>query len=407
MIKAKMVQHPVGQGGLFCGELRGGGRPLRWVYDCGSNQPDELSREIMAVGEGGKIDLLFLSHLDSDHACGVDKLLLNGKVREVVLPYLSDAMLLATVARDDSTGRLTGSFIEAANDLARWFGSRGVDRITFVGGGEGDEGSDGPIVPGDPGRGPEGDIEPKWSLEPVKVAQFSATFDQAEPMTDHPAAMQQVALGAAVLPRTPNAFLNWVLIPYVHAPSAKLMKAFEQALEEEFGSPLDKKAILRSAKDTQVRERLRVCYDALWGDHNLISMTLYAGPRTTGVSALFISPFPRMRRQGVRPGGGGWMLTGDAHLDGKRRRQRFLSFYRDYTPLTSVLMMPHHGSVHNHSDLLLTDMPKLVVGYAAAGQNQYGHPHRDVAEAVDAHEEAHFRQVSEERSTKLVIDVVL
>jgi len=71
--------------------------------------------------------------------------------------------------------------------------------------------------------------------------------------------------------------LNWVLIPYVHQPSAKLMKAFDDALKDEFGN-IDKKTITRTAKDPKVREKLCNCYDALWLDHNLISMTLYAGP---------------------------------------------------------------------------------------------------------------------------------
>jgi len=131
-MQVKMIQHAVGQGGLFSGELNAGQGLLRWIYDCGSNQRDALLREIKTVAESGEIDLLFLSHLDSDHICGVDQLLAQVEVREVVLPYLNERTLLATIARDASRSSLNGTMVEAASDLAGWFGSRGVETITFV-----------------------------------------------------------------------------------------------------------------------------------------------------------------------------------------------------------------------------------------------------------------------------------
>ncbi len=97
------------------------------------------------------------------------------------------------------------------------------------------------------------------------------------------------------------------------------------------------------------------------------------------------------------------MLTGDAHLDGLRRRQRFLNFYRRVTPMTNVLMLPHHGSVCNHSDLVLDAMPKLIIGYAAAGPNSYGHPHDEVKDAVDIH--ANFCVVSQYLPSQLVMTI--
>ncbi|SEN81247.1 hypothetical protein SAMN02990966_00169 [Rhodospirillales bacterium URHD0017] len=402
-MRVKMVQHAVGQGGLFCGELTMGAKPLRWIYDCGSNQPGELSREITAVAAGGNIDLLFLSHLDSDHICGIDKLLLAGNVREVVLPYLSETVLLASIARDSARGALTGTFIEAVGDLAGWFGSRGVETITFVNGSDEDDGGDGPILPGEPGGDGEGEIRTKWTPDSSKIDAHKTSVDDATAQaTGRRAAMRQVAPGAAMLLTTPNALLNWAFIPYVHAPFARLIRAFDQALEDEFGTPLDKKALAQAAKDADVRDRLRTCYDALWLDHNLISMTLYAGPwKPEHFEMSFEPDHLDWWDQEV----GGWMLTGDVHLDGQRRRQRFLKFYRSYTPLTNVLMLPHHGSVHNHSDLVLNAMPHLLVGYAAAGKNSYGHPHNDVRDAVEAHIRAQFHQVSEDRSTRLVVEV--
>lgn len=399
-MQVKMIQHAVGQGGLFSGELRTTGKPLRWVYDCGSNQTDALRREIKTVADGGEIDLLFLSHLDSDHVRGVDDLLGLVDVREVVLPYLNVRTLLAIMARDASRGSLSGTFVEAASDLAGWFGSRGIDRVTFVGGRDDDEGGDGPLLPFDPTRG-EGECRAKWTREPERTGEVSADAGLPQARPARIAMMHQVAPDAALQIMTPGGAVNWALIPYVHQPSAKQMQAFDQALEDAFGASLDKKAIVARAKEAEVRDKLRDCYDALWLDHNLITMTLYAGPLQPEAAQ---TPRSLPRRHFDWPGeAGGWMLTGDAHLDGLRRRKRFLQFYQRVTPLTGVLMLPHHGSIHNHSDLVLDAMPNLRIGYAAAGPNSYGHPHRDVEDAVDGHLHAHFRHVTDRRSTQIVV----
>lgn len=400
MMRVRMTQRAVGQGGLFSGALSAGGKPLRWLYDCGSNQPDALLREIAAVAQDGDIDLLFVSHLDSDHAGGIDRLLSQVAVREVVLPYLDEATLIAIIARDVARGALSGAFVEAASDLAGWFGSRGVETVTFVGGRDDDAPpGDGPDLPGRPGDGGEGDVTSRWTREPDAVP------DTAMRRSGRRAKLRRAQPDAALLLFVPGVLLNWALVPYAHVPPARLMKAFDAALKREFG-PLSKKAIVRRAKESSVRERLRECYDALWIDHNLVSMALYAGPLEKARAEVWAGP-DRRHFSHWRGDGGGWLLTGDAHLDRRRRRERFLEFYRRFAPLVNVLMLPHHGSIHNHSDIVLDAMPDLFIGYAAAGPNDYGHPHRGVRDAVEGQGGASFHQVSHRPKTRLLMDVKL
>ena len=207
---------------------------------------------------------------------------------------------------------------------------------------------------------------------------------------------------------TPGGQLNWALIPYVHKPSAALMKAFDDALDAEFGKGMDKKTIAQSGKDPTVREKLRKCYDALWGDHNLISMSLYSGPinpERMDVDIRVCRRHPYWHMQHEWQECGGLMLTGDAHLDGLRRRQRFLKFYSRFNRLINMLMLPHHGSIHNHSDEVLHAMPELQVGFAAAGPNSYGHPHNVVCDAVRAHHLAYFHQVDHRQFNQIVMTV--
>jgi beta-lactamase superfamily II metal-dependent hydrolase len=65
------------------------------------------------------------------------------------------------------------------------------------------------------------------------------------------------------------------------------------------------------------------------------------------------------------------------------------------------------GSIHNHSDLVLDAMPRLRVGYAASGPNSYGHPHRDVRDAVRAQRWANFRRVTQKHRTQITVGVEL
>ena len=396
----RMVQHPVGQGGLHYGELTLGQKPLRWVYDCGSNQIDALTREITSVARNGNIDLLFISHLDSDHINGIDKLLSQVQVKEVVLPYLNQEALLAIIARDAARGTLTGVLVEAVNDLPGWFGSRGVKTVTSVEYSD-DEGGDGPDIPDVSDGGGDGDCTGEWTdkSEPEPVSDTTSQIGKGT------AQFRGVSSGSALSVKASNKFLNWALIPYVHNPYPARMKAFNDALDDKFGKNIDKNSLAQRAKEPTVRADLRDCYDALWGNHNLISMTLYCGPTRPEnmeidihIPSLHLHPY----WYGYQwPESGGWMLTGDAHLDGLRRRQRFLKFYQRFTGLTKVLMLPHHGSIHNQSDEVLNAMPKLQVAFAAAGPNSYGHPHKEVRYAVRAHPSAFFHQVDEKQFNQI------
>jgi hypothetical protein len=220
-MQVRMVQHAVGQGGLFSGKLTMQGKSLCWAYDCGSNQRDALRREIKTVADGGDIDMLFLSHLDSDHVGGIDELLGQVKVREVVLPYLNEQFVLATMARDASSGALSGTFIEATNDLSAWFGSRGVETITFVGGSDEDDGRDGPNLPFDPSEGGEGECKAEWTKPRQAATELFVDPNRTQSSSEAVAKMMQVAPGAAVQLSTPKGAINWALIPYLHLPSAK------------------------------------------------------------------------------------------------------------------------------------------------------------------------------------------
>ena len=63
-----------------------------WVYDCGSKRtaklPGFVSNLYKQVGPRNNIDLLCISHFDSDHVIGIKELLAKFKVDRLALPYV-------------------------------------------------------------------------------------------------------------------------------------------------------------------------------------------------------------------------------------------------------------------------------------------------------------------------------
>ena len=164
MTNVGLTQHAVGQGGMMSGLLEIPGGHFHWVYDCGSNQSEALNREIAIVTARGDVDCLLLSHLDSDHVIGIDRLLMATHVKEVVLPYLNDLDRVIAAAHDNATGTLTGGFLTFLSDIEGWFGERGVERVTYIrprDDTDEDEGG-GPELPRLDGGGGEGEVITKW-----------------------------------------------------------------------------------------------------------------------------------------------------------------------------------------------------------------------------------------------------
>ena len=72
------------------------------------------------------------------------------------------------MARDAERGRLSSLFLDAAPDIAGWFAERGVERITFLRGGD----DDAPELPGPEGGsegGSEGEVVAEWRPRPQKI----------------------------------------------------------------------------------------------------------------------------------------------------------------------------------------------------------------------------------------------
>ena len=81
--------HPVGQGGFYTEIFRDGINDHCIVYDCGSENKQKLKSVISsALPDNTPIDILFISHFDSDHVNGIKELIKHHTIKCVVMPQL-------------------------------------------------------------------------------------------------------------------------------------------------------------------------------------------------------------------------------------------------------------------------------------------------------------------------------
>jgi hypothetical protein len=373
-MEIELTQHPVGQGGMMSGRLEFSDQPHRafhWIYDCGSNQTTELNREIDKVVARGHVDFLFLSHLDSDHISGIDRLLSSkARVLEVVLPYLNDLDRLVAVSHDAATGTLAGTFLTFLSNVEGWFRDRGVERITYVTPREDDdEGDEGPDLPQLGEDRASGTMEPRWSRKPMQEGDGIS---------------QRLEPGTSLLLRTGTGLVDWILAPYAHRPSDKDLATFRAEIRSKFNADASTPGFLSTIlRNPQMRDVLRRCYDLIWSDHNLVSMALYSGPLNlkrwkSSESNLF--PYLWMAPSGAA----GWLGTGDMHLNVPRRWKAFHSHYSRLLDNVNVFCLPHHGSDRNFHMSLPGAVGNARHFVAAAGRNGYGHPGKLVQRQIHA-----------------------
>jgi hypothetical protein len=394
-MEVTLTQHPVGQGGMMSGRLSVPGGRFLWIYDCGSNQTAALEREIDSITQESHVDCLFLSHLDSDHVNGVDRLLSRVPVREVVLPYLENLDRWVAAAHDIATGTSTGTFLTFLSDAEGWFGERGVERVTYITPrSDDDEGDEGPASPEPSDGDGEGQLHAKWSHPGKDIAQSKSPIGRPIART--------MPLGAYQRLQDSFRTLDWVLVPYAHRPSKRALEAFEEELKSQFGDPLDTAHLLATVlKNASRRDALRDCYDLIWSDHNLVSMALYAGPlRSERWKDHYVTSMHGYRlRYGMHhPQCVGWLGTGDMHLNVARRRKAFLAHYRQLLDQVNVFGLPHHGSDRNFDTSLPTALPHATQFVAATGPNSYGHPGERTRRAVTANGKAFVRVSDRPRS---------
>ena len=417
------TQYPVGQGCFHAGHVQwthedsDSSDDFHYVYDCGSNDGFAVLQDAVVEwrSQTPRLDALFVSHLDTDHVNGIDRLLASVTVDTVYIPYVDAATHVLDILEADIEGALSASVVEARLDPGSWFGRRGVARIVRVRASRG-EGPPGPEPERFDGDAPDEAAALRIRLPPKAPFEAKARSRLFAGLIDQPT-FQTMDSGAMLIVN-PGQRLLWVLVPHVDPAPTSRRRAFYREVRRVLGlGPRQDPTAYRLAaalRDPGERRRLRECYEQIVSRgsgrrHNRVSMSLYSGPAEGGedvrwwdyvalaqsvrwwdyVALAQSEHWPVWRLHTIPPEylgseetAVGWVGTGDASLNLPKIRTAWQRSFYPFRDQIATLLLPHHGSRCSFDPSLL-DWPNLTLCVAAAGHSsRYGHPHRRVIHEV-------------------------
>ncbi|GAB5439474.1 ComEC/Rec2 family competence protein [Falsiruegeria mediterranea] len=406
-------QRAVGQGFFHTAELEAeDGRKFRYVYDCGAMKKYETQRNarideyLRAIGANAELDMLFISHIHFDHISGLERLLDKTNrltVDTIVMPLIDVADRLfayARAANDDPATINDPFFRELVSNPANALGRLGPRQLLFVRRGSSDRGAPGSREEDDDDPDGPTDIPRVWGGERAgglhwKLIGRGTGYEDEQPFieSDGTEAFTHVAVVDDTLAMAiagGESCFEWVLSPFVDPTIQSKKDLFLSELALTRGMPVsDLKSWLRDTANIADLllngvPDLTAAYEAVANDFNLTSLCLYSGPKanegsTEGVYlARFGSYFhgPTQRREI------GWLATGDAALKAKKRAAAFTKHYGSHIENTGSLIVPHHGSDHNHNPELVTKIDAFIHIAAADAYSKWKHPGSKVMQCV-------------------------
>ncbi|MER9771223.1 MBL fold metallo-hydrolase [Mesorhizobium sp. M0220] len=189
------LQHAVGHGGFHTGHIqifeppRTGAEAaaeteiesFRYVYDCGSEQSEAFKSQLNAhrLSSNGRTDILFVSHLHSDHINGIERLQAMAPAEMVVVPYLDAIERLIFILADTESGAISTSAREYFGNPANWWLNRGARYVIFLEADDGDAPQpDRPAEPDGPVDGDDGGFDRRldaaaWQKEKGPAARLA------------------------------------------------------------------------------------------------------------------------------------------------------------------------------------------------------------------------------------------
>lgn len=369
--------HAVGQG-LFCsGRIGDSDEIFRFVYDCGTSSSQKLIDSSLALvaPKSTPIDLVVVSHFDSDHISGLVRLLRTFPVRVLMLPavHFELRLLYAFAARLPVGARNIGFYVDPVGFVTS-LPEAHVDHVVLVppSGGEAPAPEEAPELPEGPLPGLSGRLSDTGP----------ESFDVSSPGGTQ---VHVLAEGGRLVARR---FFEFV--PYNDAAvGPKLPTRFVGRVRKE-------KAVLLSRGQTNSGRkaslsRLRDIYDKKFGKgscaRNVISLFVYAGLVPTAETCCAVAV---NRREGGAVADllsqrsvprSNILFTGDGYLDTPGRIRRIANYLgRNRTDRVGCLQVMHHGARgcwHPSAPDVLS--PMTSVFSCDPGHKRFQHPHGEVA----------------------------
>ena len=350
-IKMQRTFYPVGQGGFYSESFKAENNNFNVVYDCGS-----LSRDVDKVisnsfDKNEDIDILFISHFDSDHVNKINILKNSvGKIKTVIMPLLSE---------EDKNFLLL---------VYKWLGSEYKNSLDILNNPKEFFGSETKII---------------WVREVVE----SRDEESNQEIRD----VAEIEDGAEIKSgENINFYLRgqkfWIYKPYNYKNKTRCKELIKKFRENNIS--------IRDLKDVGYvvnhTKEIRKCYKEVEGDINQNSLVLYSNlieykDGTTYIDYIYMGkdlefyPFWRdyfdffYNRSDI-----GCIYTGDVHLktivDDFKNKIKQCKYY---LPVNTI-QVPHHGSKNGFDIDFFNDFsegPRRIISPISFGlSNPYGHP---------------------------------
>ena len=350
-IKMQRTFYPVGQGGFYSESFKAENNNFNVVYDCGS-----LSRDVDKVisnsfDKNEDIDILFISHFDSDHVNKINILKNSvGKIKTVIMPLLSE---------EDKNFLLL---------VYKWLGSEYKNSLDILNNPKEFFGSETKII---------------WVREVVE----SRDEESNQEIRD----VAEIEDGAEIKSgENINFYLRgqkfWIYKPYNYKNKTRCKELIKKFRENNIS--------IRDLKDVGYvvnhTKEIRKCYKEVEGDINQNSLVLYSNlieykDGITYIDYIYMGkdlefyPFWRdyfdffYNRSDI-----GCIYTGDVHLktivnDFKNK----IKGCKHYLPVNTI-QVPHHGSKNGFDIDFFNDFSEGRLGIISpisfGLSNPYGHP---------------------------------
>lgn len=332
--------HPSGHGAFFTERIRQDGKDdVIVVYDCGAKDVEErelLKKEVDEFFDSNdKIDILFISHFDSDHVNGI----------EFLKPYISDKTKLVMpfsyeyfyLVKDTPVLQYMSMVMGVVADLSvkqYWVKYADISRL---------ESSDGQSLM-------------------VDGQDINAGFLDSG-----------TRMGYAASSKDPKKY-KWIYVPFNLYDDRYYREKFEGEVRAKLGK--DPQVIKPSELDKEAIEKLREIYKSLGpyktkdvkdstkksnGSKNINFNSLILLSKATRYDCYCHPRIPliRMRCRNCDMYGlcdGSCLYTGDSNLKRSDCVNRLRTILGYYTQLPICLFqLPHHGSRNNYCEWLLRD----------------------------------------------------
>ena len=362
----------VGQGLFSSGKISlPNNQDFVWVYDCGSsNNKTILHNAIYSMKQQYRleiIDLLVISHFDTDHIKGLSELLKDRKVKYWLLPYypLWQRLFIALSCHFKPDSDEFNFCLNPAKFIAEHYSAHFDEQCTLL------------LVPA------QEQVEEISLPENNADRPFSGTPLNEEDFSYLPPNFIVKSLNLY----TPAVISGVEFVPYnislAHLPNKpKNIVQFNQDIEQ----------IIQSSLTTEQKTtKLTQLYDNNFKQRNAHSLFLYIGRTQSHYENNQVTVFRKTsdftyttqhqsHDWGILINKSAILYTGDAELKTPNQVQDLTQALGNYR-MTNIFafQVPHHGSENNwHSGLANTIDPNISIFNADPTNKRYKHPHANV-----------------------------